>query len=91
MPVSSERLLAPKRREDVGQDLWKTFNVLQENLVRGGVRAQNTNGRRMRTRAVIGVDAGVRLNRELWALAEGMANLKRGEQGLEAEAAAYPG
>ena len=87
-PVNPERLLAPKRRDDVGQDLWKTFNVVQENLVRGGVRGTSSTGRRLHTRAVTGVDAGVRLNRELWALAEGMAKLKRGEQVLGIEASA---
>lgn len=79
VPVAPERLVAPRRRDDVGQDLWKTFNVIQENLVNGGVRGANANGRRMRTRAVTGVDAGVRLNRELWALADAMGKLKRGE------------
>jgi hypothetical protein len=59
--------------------VWRTFNVIQENLVRGGVRGVASNGRRQRTRAMTGVDASTRLNRELWTLAEGMAKLKRGE------------
>lgn len=29
------RLLAPKRQEDTGSDLWSVFNVIQENAVQG--------------------------------------------------------
>lgn len=78
VPVSTERLVTPKRREDVGMDLWKTFNVLQENLVKGGIRGVAQTGRRLRTRAITGVDMSIKLNRELWALADGMAKRKRG-------------
>ena len=88
LPVTTDRLLTPRRYEDRGQDVWRTFNVIQENLVRGGVRGVAANGRRQRTRAMTGVDASSRLNRELWALAEGMAKLKRGESVTSMEASA---
>ncbi|UPG71745.1 DUF945 domain-containing protein [Roseomonas gilardii subsp. gilardii] len=79
-PVRPDQIIAPRRREDVGQSLWQTFNVIQENLIRGGVdgRRQTSDGRirRSRTRAINGIDQNVGLNRALWTLAEGMHRLK---------------
>lgn len=79
-PVRPDQIIIPRRREDVGQSLWQTFNVIQENLIRGGVdgRRQTSDGRirRSRTRAINGIDQNVGLNRALWTLAEGMQRLK---------------
>ncbi|RWO24851.1 MAG: DUF945 domain-containing protein [Mesorhizobium sp.] len=79
-PVSPDQIIAPRRREDVGQSLWQTFNVIQENLIRGGLsgRRQTADGRirRSQTRAINGIDQNVGLNRALWTLAEGMQRLK---------------
>ncbi len=79
-PVRPDQIIAPRRREDVGQSLWQTFNVIQENLIQGGVdgRRQTSDGRirRSRTRAINGIDQNVGLNRALWTLAEGMQRLK---------------
>lgn len=79
-PVRPDQIIAPRRREDVGQSLWQTFNVIQENLIRGGVdgRRQTSDGRirRSRTRAINGIDQNVGLNRALWTLADGMQRLK---------------
>lgn len=75
-----QRLLAPRRADDVGADLWKTFNVVQENAVKGGIRGVSTNDegvrRRQRSRAVTGIDQDVKLNKALWILGERMAALK---------------
>jgi hypothetical protein len=79
-PVRPDQIIAPRRREDVGQNLWQTFNVIQENLIRGGLegRRQTADGRirRSRTRPINGIDQNVGLNRALWTLAEGMRRLK---------------
>ncbi len=79
-PVRPDQIIAPRRREDVGQSLWQTFNVIQENLIRGGLsgRRQTSDGRirRSQTRAINGIDQNVGLNRALWTLAEGMQRLK---------------
>lgn len=76
-PVTATQVLRPRRDADTGADLWSTFNVVQENLVKGGnsYRAA-TNGRRMHTRPVVGIDQSTNLNRALWALAEGMKAIK---------------
>jgi len=57
-------------------DLWTTFNTVQENLIRGGLRGRTAKGNRTSTRAVKGVSENVRLNKALWTLAEKMAQLK---------------
>lgn len=79
-PVKPEQLLIPKRHGDDGNDLWSTFNVAQENVIRGGQRAFGTdaNGRRrrFRVRAVNGIDQDVKLNKALWTLADAMAKIK---------------
>jgi hypothetical protein len=80
-PITPDQLLVPRRREDVGGDLWHTLNRVQENVIAGGLHAiqRNANGRRVRrisTRRINGIDQDVRLNRALWALAGRMAELK---------------
>ena len=79
-PVRPDQVIMPRRREDAGQSVWTTFNVIQENLVRGGLhgRRQTSDGRmrRTQTRAINGIDQNVTLNRALWTLAEGMQRLK---------------
>ena len=63
-------------RSDEARDLWRTMNVTQENLMRGGVQGRNDQGQRRRLRGVTSVDADSKMNRALWVLAERMAELK---------------
>jgi hypothetical protein len=76
-PVTADRVLIPNRWDDRKNDLWTTFNRVQESLVKGGVHGRAKTGRRLTTRAVGGVSENVKLNRALWSLADGMANLKQ--------------
>ena len=75
-PISTRQILLPKRFEDKKEDLWTNFNVIQENLIRGGIHGRSTNGRRMTTRPVESIDGSVKLNKALWILADEMARLK---------------
>lgn len=91
-PITASQLLSPRRREDRAEngghgwsrpapDLYRTLNVVQENVIRGGLSARaagdgRTRGRMVTTREVRGIDQDVRLNRALWQLAERMAELK---------------
>lgn len=76
-PVQPEQLLRPRRMGDTEADLWTTFNVVQENVLRGGLHAvgRDANGARRRTttRAVNGIDQDVKLNKALWIVAQAMA------------------
>ena len=75
-PIGAETLLNPRRAEDQANDLWTTFNRVQENLVRGGLSDSKRNRRGgLRTmRGLRGIDSKLILNKELWALAEKTAN-----------------
>ncbi|GJJ05646.1 hypothetical protein RugamoR64_61840 [Duganella rhizosphaerae] len=74
-PVTERQILAPKRVEDQGDDVWSTFNRVQEHMIDGGVRGRNATGRRMETRPVTGIAQNIQLNRALWVLAEEMRKL----------------
>ncbi len=76
-PVSPEAILNPRRWDDKSSDLWTTYNVIQEHLIKGGAKAWNRSGggRRRSIRAVNSIDGGVELNKELWGLAETMEDL----------------
>lgn len=73
-------LLAAKRVEDRSNDLWMTFNRVQENAIRGGVtgRTLRVNGRvaRASSRPVKAIDSDIKINRRLFDLADAFAQLK---------------
>lgn len=75
-PVTPEQINRARRLDDRAPDLWTTFNRVQENVIRGGLRARTAAGARQSTRAVTGIDQDVKLNRALWTLAEEMRRLK---------------
>ena len=79
-PITAEQLLEPHRRGDVGASLWQTFNRVQENVIKGGLRGIDRSiagrTRHVTTRAVNGIDQDQRLNRSLWTLAENLADRK---------------
>lgn len=69
--IEPAQVLRARRYDDKGENLWKVFNVIQENLTRGGIRPTEPGKRR--TREVTGIDESVRLNKSLWGLAEAIA------------------
>lgn len=73
--IDPKRLLSPRRVADSKKDLWTTLNVIQENLIRGGVRYRTESHQRQSTRAINSVSENVRLNTALWTLTERMAEL----------------
>ncbi len=79
-PIEPAQLLRARRGEDRGNDLWNTFNRIQENVVKGGLHGigVGTDGRRRRvsTREVKGIDGNVNINKALWKMAEHLASLK---------------
>ena len=80
-PITANQLLIAHRNEDRERNnLWTNFNVLQENVIRGGLQGvaidANNRRRNMTTRPIKGIDQDVKLNRALWTLANSMAELK---------------
>ncbi|RAP34908.1 hypothetical protein B1207_14545 [Legionella quinlivanii] len=82
MSVNPQSLLQPRRyRDQTDNDLFTVFNILQENLIKGGIRGHRFNKygytTRTKTREVKAIDQNVRLNRALWTLTEKMMEIKR--------------
>jgi hypothetical protein len=67
--LSTGDALLPRRAEDAGSDLWRTYNVLQESVLRGGLVRRLPSGRMSRTRRIGAIREDVRLNAGLWDLA----------------------
>lgn len=63
--INADSLLITRRGDDQKSDVWSVFNSIQENLIRGGLSANN--GRR--TRAVNSPVRDVAINRALFQLA----------------------
>lgn len=76
IPLVPTDLLTTRRREDNPNDLWTTYQRVQENMTKGGLLGRTAQGKRQRTRAVTGIDGDVKLNRALWGMAEMMRELK---------------
>jgi hypothetical protein len=63
------QLLTARRSEDVGDDLWRVTNRIQENLLRGGLTRRTATGRLVRTRSITAIAQDVRINGGIWDLA----------------------
>lgn len=75
-PITETQLLSPRRFDDRKPDLWTTFNRVQENMIKGGLRGLTKNRRLTTTRAVNSIDRNIALNRALWVLSEEMKRIK---------------
>jgi hypothetical protein len=69
--------LQVRRGDDIGTDLYRTVNVLQENLIKGGVTARDTRGKKHTTRKITGIDQTVKVNQLLWQFGQELRELKR--------------
>jgi hypothetical protein len=70
-PIEPDRLLGVRRQADEGSDLWRVYNRVQENLLRGGLPGRSQSGRQVSTRAIGAIREDVRINLALWNLAVG--------------------
>ena len=68
--VDPSELLTARRSQDQGDNLWLTFNRLQENVTQGGVRF---NGMRRMSRELRNIGQSVNVNTGLWEAAENLA------------------
>lgn len=71
--LDARTALLPRRTEDDRGDLWSTYNVLQENLVRGGMMGISRSAKPRKISAIRGALADMKLNTGLWSLAESYA------------------
>lgn len=66
-------VLTPRRAEDDNGDLWSTFNIIQENTVKGGLHGVTSTGRRVSSKPLKSIGLNVGYNEKLWSLAESFA------------------
>lgn len=67
-------LLEARRDTDEGDDLWRVYNRVQENTIRGGIVGQSANGRQVRSRGMTAILPTINYNAELWDLANQFAD-----------------
>ena len=66
VPITPGQVLMPRRGPDFGNTLWLTYNVLQENVIAGGLTGRAASGRSSRTRAIRAIREDIRINVSLW-------------------------
>jgi len=75
-PVAEQQFYKPNRESDEDFSLWNTFNVLQENLMKGGIDYQTRNGKHRKTKAIRNDIRNARFNTMLWAMMENFRSNK---------------
>ena len=72
--ASAELISAPRRKVEKENTLWNTFNVVQENMIKGGLFLQNkATGKVKQKRPTTSIDTNIHLNSRLWTFAEEVA------------------
>jgi len=70
-------LIKSHRKEDNGNDLWKVFNRIQENAIRGGVKGKNLlTNRNFTSKSIKSIDKLISINEKLFNLTERFAQIK---------------
>lgn len=70
LTFDASELLTPRRPDDMGYDAWTVMNVVQENVIRGGIQGHDRLGSIRRTSSVGDVKRDTQINTALWDLAE---------------------
>jgi hypothetical protein len=69
--ITPDALLIPRRIEDKSDDLFSTYNVIQENVIKGGANYIHPHRNTLRkTRAIKNADRDIRINAMLWQFIE---------------------
>jgi hypothetical protein len=70
--IPAEIVLKPRRQEDAAPTLWNTLNVVQENIMHGGMYAPHRAGGWQPLKPVKGMALDLKVNEKLWDIAAGM-------------------
>jgi hypothetical protein len=78
--TTAASLIQVRRSGDMGQNLWTTYNKIQEGLIRGGsdifsITKRNPSGVNRKARPLNGVKASLEVNRKLWDLVNNQAEV----------------
>ena len=79
--IQPQAILRGRRYSDgasqTDRDLFTTFNVVQENIIKGGyMMHEKETGHRRRARAIKGLDSSEKMNKAIWKLADTMKELR---------------
>ncbi len=72
--VDHMQLLGIVRSEDESNDLWTVYNRIQEKIINGDFQYTNEKNKLRKGRKIKNIDRDLRINQELWQLAEGYVN-----------------
>ena len=82
--IDNEQLLHPRRDADNQMNLWSIYNVLQENLIKGGTpyQTKDVNGtvRNGHVRPLKNINDTIRVNQGLWSMAGEFLGVKGGNK-----------
>ena len=70
------QLLEIRRKEDSAPTLWKTYNVIQENIIKGGLKGKSEKGRSTVTREIVSIDRDREINQTLWKITKNLEEYK---------------
>ncbi|PIF03564.1 MAG: hypothetical protein CSA86_05350, partial [Arcobacter sp.] len=77
LEVDYKDLLIPHRAEDIKDDLYTTFNVIQENLLKGNIQGINKQTqRRFTSKEITSISTDTSINKQLWDMVENIASIK---------------
>ena len=62
-------MITPTRKEDVGNDLWRRFNVIQENIMQGNFATHNAKGKLRKARPIKSITRNIEVNKQLFTQA----------------------
>jgi len=77
MSVEPGNILQARRKEDEGDNVWKVYNRVQENLVKGGIERVTATGRIAQSQPTVSIAADMSVNAGLWELA--MATIRKAQ------------
>ena len=69
LTVGLDQILEELRPQDSGNDLWKVYNRVQENLINGNYEIKTKKGSRKGS-SIKSIDNGIKINEGLWNLAK---------------------
>lgn len=67
--IDPRQLLNHRRSEDEGMDLWRIFNRVQENMIKGGQTGITASNRAIVTRGTNAINADIQINSGMWRVA----------------------
>ncbi len=75
--IEADELLKVNYEEDKTSTLWSAYNRIQEAMIRGGVKMKNlVTGKNFTSKAINGIDAIIKFNKELFEIVQNVALLK---------------